>query len=93
MKTHHPDNERIKRRYLIYLREAKRQSEASLDAVAKALSRFEAYTQHRDFKTFRHEQAVAFKRYLVEQRGEASGEPLSKATLYSTLNALRNFFQ
>lgn len=28
MKTHHPENERIKREYLTYLREAKRYSES-----------------------------------------------------------------
>ena len=59
MRTHHPENERIKRAYFAYLKEAKRQSEASVDAVAKALSRFEADTQHRDFKAFHYEQAVA----------------------------------
>jgi integrase/recombinase XerD len=92
MKTHNADNERIKRRYFIYLKEAKRQSEASLDAVAKALSRFEGYTKYRDFKAFRIDQAVAFKRHLGEQVSQQTGEPLSKATLYSTLSALRNFF-
>ncbi|MGH3426020.1 MAG: hypothetical protein ACRDQZ_00335, partial [Mycobacteriales bacterium] len=67
MRTHHPGNERIKRRYLAYLKDAECQSEASLDVVAKALSRFEAYTKYRDFKTFNIEQARAFKRHLAEQ--------------------------
>jgi integrase/recombinase XerD len=93
MKTHNPENERIKHRYLAYLKEAKRQSEASLDAVTKALSRFEAHTRYRDFKAFRIEQAAAFKRHLAEQVSQRTDEPLSKSTLYSTLNALRNFFQ
>jgi hypothetical protein len=30
------------------------------------------------------EQAIAFRRHLAEQRRQRSGEPLSKATLYST---------
>ncbi len=42
--------ERIKRRYFAYLKEAKRHSEPTVDAVAKALARFEADTKHRDFK-------------------------------------------
>jgi integrase len=92
MTTHNAQNERIKRRYFIYLKEARRYSEASLDGVAKALHRFEAYTKFRDFKTFRIEQAVAFKRHLAEQVSAQTGQPLSKATLYSTLTALRNFF-
>lgn len=93
MKTHHPGNERIKRQYLAYLKDAQGQSESSLGAVAKAMSRFEAYTKYRDFKAFNIEQARAFKRHLAEQISQRTGAPLSKATLYSTLNALRLFFR
>src|SRR6266513_5153190 len=93
MKTHHPDNERIKRRYRDYLKEANGYSEASLDGVAKALSRFEAYTKHRDFKAFRSEQAKAFKVKLAQQANVRTGERLSKATLNSTFRDLRTFFK
>ena len=62
---HNADNERVKRRYLTYLKEAMRQSEASIDAVAKSLARFEDETNRRDFRTFRSEQAVAFKKRLA----------------------------
>ena len=47
MKTHHPDNARIKHKYLGYLKEAKGHAEASLDSVAQALDRFETYTHQR----------------------------------------------
>ena len=50
MATHNPNNERIKRQYFVFLKEAKRQSEDSVDAVAKALARFEADTRYRDYK-------------------------------------------
>lgn len=93
MPTHSPGNERTKRRYFAYLKEARRQSESSIDAVAKALARFEAYTKYRDFKAFHFEQAVAFKRHLAEQRGVRSGDRLSKATLHATLTNLKRFFQ
>jgi integrase len=88
---HNPANERIKRQYFAYLDEAQGYSEQSVDAVAKAIARFEVYTRHKDFKAFHIEQARAFKRDLSEQRGR-SGEPLSKATLYATLTALKRFF-
>ena len=39
MAMHNADNERIKRRYFVFLKEAKRQSEDSVDAVAKALGK------------------------------------------------------
>ena len=92
MTKHNPENERIKRKYFAYLQEASRYSEQSVDAVAKALSRFEVYNKMRDFKLFRPEQAVAFKNHLREQRAERSGEKLSKATLHATMNHLKKFF-
>lgn len=93
MHKHNAKNERIKRQYLTYLREAKRQSEASVDAVAAAVSRFEAHTRYRDFKTFHHQQAVAFKHHLAAQNSQSTGKKLSKATQYATLSHLRRFFQ
>jgi integrase/recombinase XerD len=93
MRTHHPDNERIKRQYFVFLKEAKGQSEDSVDAVAKAIARFEADTQHRDFKAFHSERAVAFKRRLADRDSKTTGEKLSKATQYATLAHLKRFFQ
>src|SRR6185312_11217445 len=92
MIKHSAENERIKRNYFAYLKEAKRHSEPTVDAAAKALSRFEEYTGYRDFKAFHFGQAVAFKRHLAEQKGQRSGEKLSKATLHATLKQLRAFF-
>lgn len=93
MPTHRADNERIKRQYFVFLKEAKRQSEDSVDAVAKAISRFEADTQCRDFRAFHFEQAVAFKRHLAERDSQVTGAKLSKATLNSTVAHLKRFFQ
>ncbi|MCU7931388.1 MAG: tyrosine-type recombinase/integrase [Candidatus Thiodiazotropha sp. (ex Codakia rugifera)] len=93
MNKHNPRNERIKRQYFTFLKEAKRQSESSVDAVAKALNRFEVYTKYRDYKAFHFQQAVAFKKHLTEQKGHQSRKKLSKATLNSTLSHLKRFFQ
>ena len=93
MKKHSPANERIKRKYFAYLKEAKRHSEPTVDATAKALSRFENHTRFRDFKAFHFNQAIAFKKYLAEQKGQRSGKKLSKATLHATLTQLKRFFQ
>jgi integrase len=92
MMKHNPENERIKRKYFAYLKEAKRHSDPTVDAAAKAMSRFEEYTRHRSFRAFHFEQAVAFKRHLAEQTGQRSGEKLSKATLHATLTQLKQFF-
>jgi len=93
MKKHSPANERIKRKYFAFIMEAKRHSEPTVDAAAKALSRFEVYTGYRDFKAFHIQQAIAFKRHLAEQKAQQSGEKLSKATLHASLTQIKRFFQ
>jgi|AntAceMinimDraft_15_1070371.scaffolds.fasta_scaffold18505_1 integrase len=93
MTKHNSANERIKRKYFSFLKEAKRHSEPTIDAAAKALNRFEVYTKYRDFKSFHFEQAIAFKRHLAEQKGQMSGKRLSKSTLHATLCQLKRFFQ
>ena len=90
---HNANNERIKRKYFAYLKEERRHSEPTVDAVAKALARFEADTRYRDFKAFHFEQAIAFKKRLAEQPSQKSGEKLSKATLNATLAQIKRFFQ
>src|SRR5262249_26435645 len=92
MKTHNPQNERVKRAYFTYLAEAKGFSEATLDGVAKALNRFETYTKFRDFKAFHIEQAKGFKASLAAQMSLRTKDRLSKPTLYATLSALKRFF-
>ena len=93
MMKHNPTNERIKRKYFAFLKEAKRHSEPTVDATAKALNRFEVYTRYKDFKKFHFEQAITFKKNLAEQKGKQSGKQLSKATLNATLTQLKRFFQ
>ena len=92
MAKHNAANTRIKREYFIWLKEAQRRDEASIDAVAKALARFEESNGHKDFRTFHKSQAVAFKHKLDEQLAVRTGKPLSRATVNSTLSALRAFF-
>ena len=92
-KKHNSNNERIKHKYYRFLKEAKRLSEASIDGVAMSISRFEHYGNHKDFKAFHFEQAVAFKKNLECQTSKQTGKPLSKATINSSLRYLKSFFQ
>jgi integrase len=92
MRKYSPENERVKREYLAWLRNAQGRSGATLDMVAAAINRFEAHAGYRDFKTFRREQAISFKQHLAQQTNRA-GKALSKSTLYSTLNHVRAFFE
>ena len=85
-------NDRIKHRYFQYLKEAEGNDEATIDAVAKSLARFESYTKRRNFNRFHIEQARGFKQYLADQRNVGTGKPLSKSTIYATLTQLKKFF-
>jgi len=89
----HPANERVKRRYLQFLKDAKGRDEASLDAAAKAIARFEEHSECRDFRKFHIEQARAFKVHLMEVKNQRTDKPLSASTFYSTLGALKSFFE
>jgi hypothetical protein len=40
MTNHNINNERMKRKYFIFMKEAKRHSEASIDCITKAISHF-----------------------------------------------------
>jgi integrase len=93
MTKHNAENERIKRNYFIFLKEAQQLSVPSVDAAAKALSRFETYMKQRDFKAFHWQQAVAFKRHLAGETARGHGERLSKATQHLTLKQLKKFFE
>lgn len=85
-------NERVKREYFRYLKDARGRDDATIDSVAKALARFEESTRAKDFRKFHREQAMAFKARLAAANNVRTGERLSKATMLSTLRELKAFF-
>lgn len=93
MTQHNANNQRIKREYFVYLKEAQRQGEAAVDAAAMAIARFEAFNRHKDFMVFHHQQAIAFKKHLAEGISPVTGKRLAKATIHAQLAQLKRFFQ
>ena len=93
MSKYNPRNERIKYEYRKFLKEAKQQSEASIDPVAYALAQFDSYNKFKDFKRFHFEQAVGFKKFFAKQSNQRTGKPLSKSTMHRTLRSLKAFFE
>ena len=65
MTKRNAENERVKRRYLVYLKDAKGRDESLIDATASAIERFEEYVKRRDFRNFHIEQARNFKAHLL----------------------------
>lgn len=90
-RKHVEENERIKRRYLQFLREAKRADLSTVDKAADAILRFERSTGFKPFKRFHIEQAIKFKAQLSEGKSEATRRPLAKATVDGTLRAVKSF--
>lgn len=86
------ENERTKRRYTHFLREAKGCDMTTVDKAGDAILRFERSTGFKPFKGFCIEQAISFKQKLAAERNTRTGAPLSKATIDSTLRAVKAFF-
>lgn len=92
MRKVNEENERVKRRYLEYLREAKGQDEASLDKVAAALLDFETALGFKSFKAFHRDWAARYKKHLEGRRNARTGKPLGLATKDSTLRLVKGLF-
>ena len=86
-----PKNDRVKRDYLIWLKEAKQRSAKTAEQARHAIDRLESYTGFKDFGTFNKDQALAFKRALLAMKGQRSGTAMSISTVHHTLQAVKEF--
>ena len=82
-------NERVKRDYAIYLRNAKGQDETSVDKVLAALVRFEECTKFKSFRQFRIQKAVDFKDHLACTKNARTGRPLGGTTIDAELRLVK----
>lgn len=85
-------NLRIKRKYLVWLKDAKGCSTATVDRAAASIDRYESFVKGADFGQFHAEKARAFKRHLDRTRHSATGRPLAAGTVDGTLRDLKAFF-
>jgi integrase len=91
MNKHNANNERIKKKYLTFLKEARGRSVNTVDAAANAIACFEEYNNFKDFKAFHYKQAIGFKKHLANRKHHRTGKPLSLATMNGTLRQLKDF--
>mgnify|MGYP001799728481 CR=1 FL=1 len=91
MDTFNAENERIKRDYAEFLREADQKSETTVRGVEKAILRFEEYTEYCDFRLFNRDQAKGFRTELSAPINET--KRLGNSTILSTLKAVQRFFR
>ena len=85
-------NERIKRKYCIWLKDARQKSQHTVDQALSAIALFEASTGFKDFAAFHIEQARAFKRRLTEEPNPETGRSYALATVKGRLDAVKAFF-
>lgn len=86
-------NERIKRRYFHYLREAGGISEKTINIARLALAQYDRFTEAKDYQRFKAAHAVAFKRKLLQGTGRRSAQLSSRSTVHSTLIQVQKFFR
>jgi len=86
-----PQNEKLKRRYFRWLKEAEGFSEPTIRTMERAICAFEDFNGHADLRLFGEKQAVGFKRWLDRRRSH--GKPISTATKYHYLRHLHAFFK
>jgi site-specific recombinase XerD len=92
MTTINPANERIKRRYIQHMKEARGLADSTIDNVLRAIFDYERFTDFRDFGKFRAKDAIAFKRSLQAKPGRAPGERSRRSTIQNRLQPLQRFF-
>ena len=91
MPKRNSDNLRIKRKYLVWLKDARGLSDATIAKAAASISTYEAFLDGKDFRGFHPERARAFKRHLTKTRSQTQGKPLSPGTINGILRDLSAF--
>lgn len=92
MPEYNPKNEVAKKQYEDALLHGKCRDPKTVKAVWNSINLFEEFTRYADFRTLDADQAKAFKAWL-EKKVNKNGDSLSSATMRSTLQSLREFFE
>jgi integrase/recombinase XerD len=83
-------NERIKRKFFKWLKEANGCCNATANNVEKAILLYEDFTKQVDFSTYKPDKAIDFKKWLKKR--EFRGKTISLTTYHTYLRHLRKFF-
>lgn len=83
-------NEKIKRSFFKWLKEANGSCESTIEKIESAIVLYEEFTKFADFTTFSPDKAISFKKWLKNK--EFKGRIISLVTHYSYLRSLRKFF-
>ena len=93
MRNFNAQNERLKRKYIDFIKETKGRDHKTLDKVTAALVKFEESTKYKPFKNFHIDQARLFKTSLARAKNPITDKSLSLTTIDATLRMVKGFFQ
>ncbi len=92
MRRFNEENERVKRDYMTYLKDAEGYDEATIYKVSASLVSFEEALGFKPFKRFHRDWASTFKSQLAKRRNGRTGQPLGLSTRDGILRDVRGFF-
>jgi len=84
-------NEKTKRAYLAWRREAQGDSEKTITMRERTINLYSDYTNAADFKSFNKDKAIGFKEYLRSPSGD--GKKKSRNTIRTILIHIRDFYK
>ncbi len=85
-------NEKIKRQYLRLMQDGKGFSSKSIDAIEKALWKYEEFSYQEDYGLFSSKKASQFKQFLKTNVNEKSEKALGITSQYHHLRHVKRFF-
>jgi len=84
------ENERIKRRYLEWEREANGKSNSTIENIRNYIYLYDEFTKFKNFKLFNKNDAIAFKKHLAQKKARYSNQPVSKIYLFHAVKSVGN---
>ncbi len=93
MTKYNAANERIKRRYLEWEKEANRKSNSTVTNIQNYLYLYEEYTNFKSFKLFNKKDAIGFKKHLTQKKSKQTGTSVSKTYMLHATRSLKDFFK
>ncbi len=93
MRIFNPANERLKRRYFHYLKNADGLADVTINQARLAITDYERFTDWRDFKTLRERDAICYREALLSGSSKRAAQLSSRATVNTKLTQVEKFFR
>ena len=87
------ENEKVKHKYYDFLKESQGYSELTINAIKKAIYRYEEFSDFEEFSKFNQKRAVEFKKWLEAKTDPKTKKQISISTVYQYVRNLKDFFK